>query len=391
VRLPDGIVHDSGARAPATHVLVVGVGRYPHLIGGDAPCQNPDGMGQLSSPAVSARAVAEWFISEFHDPAAPLGTVALLLSEHQPTPFTNPRTGLDHAVELADTGHVADAIKAWKARADGSADNRTVFYFCGHGTSEGDDMALLMSDFCSDDANALNGAIDFRKLSGGMKKCEAVRQVYVIDACRSNSDQLIGDSDGFAGQVPLKPGGRPKEWAARLDVTYFATLSGEKAFARPGHVSLFTEALLKGLRGAASDDAEGDWRVNTARLQEAVAHFMTQELFAGEVAGIQVPVAGNLPLFELHRLKGDPTVPVYVGCQPSADNGAADLTCSRDGNVLRQRAVGDVDRDHPEREWVLDLAFGRYEFEAHLPAAPVRRKAIDVRPTYRRVILEETP
>ena len=376
-----------------THVLVIGIGTYPHLIGGDTPCANPDGMGQLTSPPVSARAVAEWFIEEFRDPragpgdAGSVGTVALLISEQSPSEFTNPATGETRAVEPADTEHVLAAIKAWKARGNSSAENRMVFYFCGHGTSEGDDLALLMSDFGSDGENVLNGAIDLRMLSGGMKRCQAVEQVYVIDACRSNSDRLIGESNGFAGQVPVLPGRRSRELPPRLDVSYFATLSGEKAFGRPGRMSLFTDALLRALRGAASDDAEGDWTVHTTDLHDAVACFMREKSFAGEVAGVQVPVVANLPRFELHRLKGDPVVPVYVGCEDPADNAVAHLVCIQDESVHHQRGAADADPEHPELEWLVALRLGRYEFEARLPTAPVRRADVEVRPTYKRVRL----
>lgn len=348
-------------------------------------------MGQLSSPPLSARVVAEWFIADFHDPDAGLGTVALLLSEENQLPFTNPATFAGTAVEVADTLNVSDAIKAWKDRGNSSAENRMIFYFCGHGTSEGDDMALLMADFCVDDHNPLNGAIDFRKLSGGMKRCMAARQVFIIDACRSNSDQLIGNSLGFAGQVPLIPGLRPIDWPKRLDVPYYSTFSGDRAFARSGEVSLYTQALLKSLLGAASDDAEGDWRVNTARLQEMVTHFMSEEHFAGEIVGVQVPVAGQLPVFEIHHLKTDPIVPVYVGCRPPTDNAAANLICLQDGTVVDQRAIAEVDPEHPERDWVLDLDLDHYAFEAHLAGAPVRTAGVDVRPPYRRVPLEEGP
>jgi len=42
------IVHASPQVGPATHVLAIGVGRYPHLVGGDGPgLKDHQGLGQL--------------------------------------------------------------------------------------------------------------------------------------------------------------------------------------------------------------------------------------------------------------------------------------------------------------------------------------------------------
>src|SRR5579859_6268834 len=74
---------------PATHVLIIGVGKYAYgraaqqsLVAGD--------LVQLSSPPISARAMTDWFIGSFRNQNAPLGSVALLLSEHTPTAYVAP-------------------------------------------------------------------------------------------------------------------------------------------------------------------------------------------------------------------------------------------------------------------------------------------------------------
>src|SRR4029078_7548305 len=126
-------------------------------------------------------------------------------------------------------------------------------------------------------------------------------------------------------------------------VPYYATLAGDLSHARPGEVSLFTQALLRGLRGAGSDDPEGDWRVTTILLQQAIDHFMKQPIFAGQVAGVQVPVVGELPGFDLTELMAPPTVPVYVVCVPPDDNVTARFVCRQAGAECGRR-----DPDAPE-------------------------------------------
>jgi hypothetical protein len=383
------IPFDSRAGAVGTHALVIGVGKYPRLAGGDAPVTEAesDGMRQLSSPPVSARAIATWLLDKYNDPQKPLASLALLLSEEEQVPFENPRTGR-HDVDVATIDNIVEAVTQWYDRGDSHADNRLVFYFCGHGISQGEDMALLAADLFADRYNPLNGALNFTALMGGLKRCRASEQVLFVDACRSNSDVLIERSGTrFAGRSPLGAGMRPLEFPRRLHIPYYATLAGDRSYARPGQVSLFTEALLKSLAGAASDAPEGDWYVNTSRLHEAIDHFMHQPQFAGAVAGVQVPSVGELPVFVLHRLPDLPVVPVYVGCEPVTDNAEAEFVCRENGTERLRRAAQDIDGEDPECEWAIELAAGNYDFEAQLGPQEVRKKSAAVHPVFRRVKL----
>ncbi|MET7703313.1 caspase family protein [Streptomyces sp. NPDC005485] len=383
------VIHlDEQAGPACSHALIIGVGKYPHLAGGESPVADPDGMRQLSSPPLSARAFATWLLTEYHDPQRPLGSLALLLSEEQPAPFVNPRTQQAHEVENATIDNILAAITEWYDRADSHVDNRLVFYFCGHGVSQGEDMALLAADIFEDLHNPLNGALDFTGLMNGLKRCKATQQVFFVDACRSNSDVLIERSGArFAGRSPLGAGTRPLDLPRRFHIPYYATLAGDQSHARPGQVSLFTEALLKSFAGAASDDPEGDWRVNTSHLLEAIDHFMHERQFAGAVAGVQVPSVGELPIFVLHLLPGPPVVPVYVGCDPAQDNADAEFVCREDGLERLRRQPDHADGADPECEWAIELRFGNYDFEAHLADQDVRIKTVTVRPVFRRVQL----
>jgi Caspase domain len=383
-----GLVHLDEVAVPGTHALVIGIGNYPHLVGGQQPATFTDGMRQLSSPPVSARAFATWMIQDYHFPGKPLASLSLLLSEAVPQSFTNPKTGQFYDVAIADIDPILAAVKEWKARGDLSPDNRLIFYFCGHGISESDDMALLAADFNGDGDNPLNQALDLRQLMLGLAKCKANEQVFFIDACRSSSDTLLSRSGKYAGQVPFLPVPRPADWPRRLWLPYYATLAGEMSHAIPNKVSLFTEALLRAVRGVGSDNPDDDvWRVNTSRLQEAIYHFMAQPAFAGKLAGVQVPTVRELPIFDLHQLTGPPVVPVYVGCRDPVYNQSADFFCLRQGQLFDQRLAVSVDPDDPYAEWPVNLEFDRYDFSANV-ANDTWRKSIDVRPIYRRVRLE---
>ena len=63
------LVFDSGRQnTPSTHVLAIGIGRYPHLLGGDDGklAAKPLGLKQLDSPPVSVRALGRMVFGSDH-------------------------------------------------------------------------------------------------------------------------------------------------------------------------------------------------------------------------------------------------------------------------------------------------------------------------------------
>ncbi|MFG2332677.1 caspase family protein [Streptomyces sp. NPDC048604] len=391
---------DEDAGPSSTHALVIGVGAYAHLGGGVAPTDHPGatGMRQLSSPPLSARAFARWMIERYHDASRPLGSLALLLSETEPAPFAHPGTGAQHDVEAATIDNIVAAVTEWKERGDHD-EARLVFYFCGHGVSLGFDTSLLAADMFADRNSPLNGALHFEALARGLNSCRAGQQVFFVDACRAGSDALVRQvGQDTLGRVPLAGNLRPDGFVAREHAVYFATLHGEEAFARAGGVSLFTDAMLHSFDGAGSENTEGRvWRVTTGTLMHAISRFMREPPFAGVLAGGAVPVSPESFDFDFHELRGDPVVPVYIGCRPREDNALAEFVCrpSRpaengpvpDGHAEQRRApLAAGPGDEPDLgEWALFLPFGRYEVEAVLGPADVRRQELDARPPLFRV------
>jgi len=374
------LVHQETTGASATHALVIGIGAYPHLIGGSGQlAPSNDGMQQLSSPPISARKFAEWLILSYRNPNQPLGSVALLLSENPQRDFTNPKSNQQIQPENATYDQVDEAIGDWAMRGGQNPDNLLLLYFCGHGIAQGADMALLMSDYGNNPRARLEQALDFRRFRLGMARNLPRRQIYFVDACRANSDTLI-EAFGYAGRVPIAPG---LESAAEAPV-YYATLAGENAFGKPNEVSVFTDALLKGLNGSGSDNSEGDWRVTTSRLKESIDYHVRQAFEAGAKRA-QVPPTDDLTTFDIHYLSGEPEVPVFVSCRPESENANAEFVCKA-GGVERNR------RKPESAQWALPLPAGSYRFAAEFPSgsrAPVEQE-VHVRPVYRKVLLEVT-
>jgi len=352
-------VHRAVQAGPATHALVIGVGRYPHLLGGDGTrLAEHQGLAQLTSPPASARALATWLVGNFHNPERPLGSVRLLLSEAQPSPFVHPTQGGAVAVPAATADAVAAAFKAWFADGDVHADNLLIFYFCGHGLANGALTTLLLEDFGADPLNPLDGAMDFHGSRLGMSRCKAARQLYLVDACRTDAVMMQNAAD-YAGRVFVLP--KAKVAPVQRPVLY-STLMGAQAYGRAGVPSHFAQALLAAFAGAGGDNSQGGWRVRTTGLHLAIDARMTRQASAG-LATAQVPVAEELTTFDVHHLTGAPEVPVVVSCAPAAALPSATMRCLSAGQLIAERPP-------TNGEWELALRVGSYDFEAAFPPGP---------------------
>lgn len=364
------LIHDvDPPPVPGTHVLAIGVGRYPWLVNGDAakPFEKHQNLGQLTSPPHSARDVAHWFRDEFHNPERPIASVALLTSEEGGDP--------EHAATI---GNIVKAVEEWYRRCDSDAKNLPIFYFCGHGLAAGGLLSLLAEDFGSNELSPLKGALDFNRLQIGMARCRPRQQVFLVDACRTDA-KLTVTANGFAGEVPIQPDDSIA-WTERP--IFYSTLKGLAAYGRAER-SHFADALLAAFKGTGSDDSasEDEWRVNTDGLHEALHQHMRRKIEAG-LASAQIAPAENLTTFDLHVLRGKPRVPVFVTCSPAAAAAQGQLHVGATGTDPLAPAPPAV-----EGVWEVVLEAGSYDFEARFGPGPfktVRRTGFEVRPPQRK-------
>ncbi len=352
------VIFDSGQREPATHAVVIGIGNYPHLIGGSGHrTDSHDGMKQLSSPPVSARAFADWLLSEFKNPEHPLGTVQLLVSEANPAPFILP-DGTSVDIGLADFKNIETAINHWRELADEQLGNMTIFYFCGHGISEGNSMVLLPSDFGSQD-NAFKHSIDFLNIYDSMDQYKAQRQCFFVDACRASSDSLALNK----GTSILQS--RPREAeGTRVAPIYYATLKTDLAFGLTDQPSFFTTALLDCLSHFGADDAEGDWRTSNFGLSLALDHVMDDFIKAG-LEKAQTPDSAEIrQKFAINHLQHQPHALFYVKGEPHQMFLDASIRCTDSTTTATIRAPVVAGPDAEAEDWLIRITAGQTTIEA---------------------------
>ncbi|MCE9670495.1 caspase family protein [Myxococcus stipitatus] len=365
---------------PGTHALVVGVGRYPHLLGGGgALFPDHGGMGQLTSAPVSATAFADWLASAYQLPTHPLCSIDLLVSGGAPLTYQPPAAGAAaQAVERASFDNFKAAVLRWYAALSTSPDNRAVFYFCGHGLAAGLQTTLLLDDFGDVPHAAFAHALDFDRFYLGMDPCAARTQCYFIDACRVASRTLF-EIDTF-GESILTPS-RKHSTPARRAPVFYSTMLGTQAFGRTEQPSLYMSALLKAMTGPGAVRKGNAWEIRPSTLSLAMEELLNRE---AEAAGAtQNCNANNVVDFPLHRLSGPPDIPVTVSCETQVDL----------ANAILRVVGGASPREHEPSSppWNLVLPYGTYEFiavpEGAAPDAPRHVQTESVFPPLTEVVL----
>lgn len=367
------VLLDDGLNDPGTHVLLVGVGKYPHLKDGSgAPFQHAMGMGQLSSPPESVRQMARWFLDPaggFHNPEHPLRSLQVLCSANARVSVPDP-AGEEKAVDAARKTTVTQAIKDWMARASRNGQNMAVFYFCGHGLAFGEaENALLLEDFGGDGDNPMADAIAFDDMRMGiMRRCAAKYQVHLIDACRTPpTKQFDKDYGDRATGDPVVVAGLSLELREKIAPVYFATGLASAAYGVPGQASLFTQGLLQSMRGPASRDKDDWWEVQVSALAEGINKCVASMAFQTQPQYCQPRDTGQE--VTLHRLRAAPEVVVKVFTRDEALLAQAVLAHVHE--TMNTRA----ERPPQATPWWVSLASGPYRFEAVAPgAAPLQKR-----------------
>lgn len=324
-----GLVFESVAAqhnpaATATHVLLVGCGDYPHLAAAGF-----GGLQPLTSPRLSAKAMADWFLSgpdalpagqalpadrAFHNPDAPLGSLVMLTSPAEP--YKAP-SGVASPTTRPTLANIKSAYTQWLARLGANPNSRGVFHFCGHGVSNGISQYLVADDFGEDPDDPWQGVFHVSNTCQATIRKTSASLFFLIDACMELSEELINQIDDPKALIGGKRTGPPQttEWAVLR-----ATTANRLAYAPQDGVARFTEALLQALCGhCGSQRAVGPgYGVGVSDLRDAAAAFLklSQQAEKGERQKLgQTEGEGdwNVPL---HVQTQRPSVLVEMDIQP---------------------------------------------------------------------------
>lgn len=344
------------------HALVVGVGEYPWLLGGsELPTfTDHEGMGQLTAAPLSALAFAKWLSKEYRSGTCPLRSIELLVSSADPA-LTDP--AFPPPYTRATFAEFRRAVIEWHRRL--KAGDRAIFFFSGHGMGTGFQHTLVLEDYGSDPATAMGYAFDFTRFQVAMARADPMEQCFFLDACRMSSGFLMGTLGTYGDPILTPQGALPSP--ARGQAVLYATMPGDSAYGRPGQTSLFTEALLRAMRGSGAARRGSGWVIGTRALADGLQVHLDE--LARPYGTTQNCMPGTLASFDLHELTGLPEVPVTVACRGSIDPGATTISVTGpQGN-----------RDQPPpvpQPWRFELPAGVYQFVAQPPGGVPRSEIV---------------
>jgi hypothetical protein len=350
--------HANRGNGPKTHALIIGVGYYHHLPGGDGETTKDHmDLEQLSSPPMSARAFAKWVCEELDNPSAPLGSVELLTSPS--SNFLLPNGG-ERCTKRATMPEIERAFDGWYERCDSHSENVAVFYFCGHGVMRGGTI-LLPEDYGMLRRNPFKSSIDINLTWEGMAQCKASTQCYFIDSCRQVSWNLRKQlRDPGTALILPKIGTRSNRDAP----LFMATGPSNSAYGLSSDVTIFTKALLDSLKRGVCR-RKGCWLVTTTRLSDALS-LAVQELGGNadrpQFSGTEGILKGNA----IHRLTEAPEVAVWLCCEPELATQYAELemfSSDPPNNLHFARRPPVSDR------WKIPAPAGHYTARARFPSA----------------------
>lgn len=358
------VLFDDGKADSGTHVLLIGVGSYPFLEGG-TPGKTfalSMGMGQLSSPPVSVVELAGWLTNGrvgFNNPDRPLRSLEVLCSDAAPFSLED-STGVAIAVERARMPAVTQAVIDWMGRAGRNTENLALFFFCGHGLAFGEaETSLLLEDFGGNTTDPMDEAIAFEQMRMGlMRRCEATYQCHLIDACRTPVTKGFLDAYGSKSTgKAIASSGLSRELRDKVAPVFFATDIASSAYGLTGQPSLFTQALLRAMRGPACREKDDYWEIQAPALAEGINKCIATLNYQTQLQYCQ-PIANGREL-ALHRLRTEPEVVVKVFTRDPANLPKSVLACLREPDFHMERT------EMPAPWWVA-LPRGKYRFEARL-------------------------
>ncbi len=353
---------------PGTHVIIIGVGKYTYGKGANVSPVGGD-LIQLTSPSISARAMADWFISSFQNEAKPLASVSLLVSEENPTAYQPPRpSGVSVVTPPAATLHnVKKAAGEWAKRVGTNQDNLAVFYFCGHGASLGQQAALLLDDFGEPGAE-FDGAIDLDVLRGTMRNSSAIQQVYLLDCCRTEADDFYRNEASIGSRIVSVASFQRGHTIPPQQFVLFPTIDGETAFGIKDNISAFTSSIIDAISFAAADGSTGTWCTTTGSLLNTVDQLVQYRVPASLVRRSK-PNALDASSFVFNVIDEPTVTRSYVTISDLDYWGDIELECSHETGDYPPEAKHSSEEESATC-CSFELPEGKWHFNGTLPVSP---------------------
>lgn len=229
----------------------------------------------------------------------------------------------------------------------------------------GQKAALLLEDFGRPGAE-YEGAIDLDTLCGTMKNSPAIQQLYLLDCCRTQADDLYLNEPTIGSRVVSAPSANRGHSTPAQQAVLFPTIGGEQAFGVKDKVSVYTQCILDALRFAAADPSTGRWQTTTGRLLDAVTMLAPLRVPPAFINRTK-PQATDFVSFPLNEIDEPSTAVSFVTVSDQRVWGEVEFECVNAAEAPQRAHSRDA---LAQRCCSFDLAEGRWRFHGHLPQTP---------------------
>ena len=254
--------------------------------------------------------------SGLQNPEAPLTTVEVLISTHEPIGFDV--GGVTQQAERATLAAVRTGFDRWLDEVQRNPKNVGVIYFCGHGImGNGPEQFLLLEDYGNQQNRPFaTGCFDMTTTLRALWRTVPAQLYVFVDACRTFNRNIGDRMANGPGPLLEEPGSTRTINSGNIVVE--STVEGQPAYGDTDDVSRFTAALLLALEGYCGEPQSGssEWVVNRGALSQSLPKLLA--LVNGEHQGAAQtcalrPAGLDAPL---HVRAGPPQVNVIVQDPP---------------------------------------------------------------------------
>lgn len=349
------LVFQKNRTGPATHAVVIGVGRFPFLNGTQAKLMAElRAVEPVTSPPNNALAMAAWLIEAAEQLVPPLASVELLVSPVEDTTARLP--GSEQDIEPATGDRVEDALLAWLGRCETDPGNLGFFFGSSHGM-QSQEHVLLLEDAGAKPTDPWRNMLSLNHLHRNLYNTVHKRSLIFADCCRNLLEGGISSLDDFSGRrignITQQDYARARNDPGRFVYMLRASPPGVVAKAWKGGLGFLTEALLRCFSGGAGRKTPTyGWCISPERLRRWVEDVGRYGLGYSDAHFRPLDddnIWDNQPIL---RLTGKPRFPVRVREADPQDLGRASLVLAHDPTAFRQERAPDLDHQKPLACWV---------------------------------------
>nr|GEU29183.1 hypothetical protein [Tanacetum cinerariifolium] len=341
-------------RIPGTHVLIVGVGSYPHFPGHTV--ENP--VGQVEMTARSAFALARWFTNSHTNEATPLRSVRLLLSGDETR--TKAERYFRCGIQTATFANFEAEFWEWQNALKADDGSVAVFYFAGHGIGNAIAQSLFLEDYNQNINRPLAGAVNYTNLRQSVTQNESIDSAwFFIDACRlADLEQIARGAWGMELDQNVTMLAGPVR-----SFQLYAAGDGQESLGVLDKTTFFGDALIDALEKNGYYNTGTEWAILPSTLHLAVDVNLKLACEKAQIPQSRIPnvevrtPAGDLELHHRSELN-PPEFLVKMTCKPADHNAQYAFSYGIKGDANR------TSRDAEDAPWYCHLAPGNYSFVA---------------------------